>query len=82
MAKPYANYEGLIGLLQEVKKAMNTVNAVRTLATDVQRTAPEDQQDDLANAISGIFEAADELYSAFDALDELAHENAPDRTPD
>jgi hypothetical protein len=82
MSKPYENYAGLIKLIHEVQNAMKCVREVRTLASDIRRTAPKDQKDDLYNAISCICEASDELQRAFDDLDELAHSNAPDRTDD
>lgn len=82
MTKPYANYQGLIGLIHKVQVAMDAVREVSTLALDIHRIAPEEQHDDLSDALRCIGQASAQLQRAFNDLDELAHKNAPDRTTD
>ena len=83
MDKPCSNYKELIDFWHEVKKSATVVRQLRIKAScDIRKSSPEDQRDDLFDVISCFCEASDELQRALDALDELAHQNAPDRIPD
>lgn len=82
MPKPCSNYKELIDLWHEIKKSTTVVRQLRIETNEIRKSAPQDQRDDLFDVISCICEASDELQRALDALDELAHQNAPDRIPD
>lgn len=82
MHSPCSNYKELIDFNYEIRKSMRCIRKLRIKAIDIRKSSPEDQRDDLFDVISCFCEASDELQRAFDALDELAHQNAPDRIPD
>lgn len=82
MPKPCSNYKELIDFIYEIKKSTGYIHKLRFKAIEIRKSSPEDQRDELFHVISCFCEASDELQRALDALDELAHANAPDRIPD
>ena len=82
MTKRCSNYKELIDFWHEIKKSTTVIRRLRIKAIEIRKSSPEDQRDDLFDVISCFSEASDELQRALDALDELAHQNAPDRIPD
>jgi len=77
MDKPCKNYKELIDLWQTTKMSATLVRRLRTQANQIRKSAPKDQRDQLFDVISSLCEASDELQRALDAIDDVAHANAP-----